>query len=76
MKIYQKLGNGNAIVKDIADSSIEDFSACDTLIFGVSTWGIGEIQEDWKDFLAGLKQPDLNGKRVAIFCKMRYCSRT
>jgi flavodoxin I len=38
----------------------------DLVVLGASTWGIGEMQEDWlgKEDLSGL---DLSGKRVAVF---------
>ena len=39
----------------------------DILILGVSTWGIGEMQEDWKDFIHPLPELDLNGRMVAMF---------
>lgn len=39
----------------------------DTLIFGSSTWGYGDLQDDWFDFLDDLKAQDLAGKRTAFF---------
>ena len=67
LRIYQKLGRENAVVKDIADSSLSDLLACKTLILGVPTWGIGQVQDDWQDFASRLNKLDLNGRRVAIF---------
>jgi flavodoxin I len=37
------------------------------LIFGTSTTGYGEIQEDWDSFLAELSKANLSGKKVALF---------
>ena len=34
---------------------------------GSSTWGCGELQDDWYSFLDALKAKDLAGKKVAIF---------
>lgn len=51
-------------VKDIAPSIIGDY---DNLIVGSSTWGNGELQADWYDFVDGLKALDLPGKKVAVY---------
>lgn len=39
----------------------------ENLILGTSTWGSGEIQDDWYDGLKTLKGSNLNGKTIAIF---------
>lgn len=39
----------------------------ENLILGTSTWGSGEIQDDWYDGLKALKSSDISGKTVAIF---------
>lgn len=67
MKIFQKLGSESSIVRDIADSSPKDLLSFKTLILGVSTWGIGEVQDDWLDFLSHYEELVLTGKKVAIF---------
>ena len=40
---------------------------CDLLLLGTSTWGEGELQDDWYDKVDTLKGLDLAGKKVAIF---------
>ena len=45
----------------------EDLLACDFLILGGSTWGDGELTDDWADFLPRLDSIDLSGKTVALF---------
>ena len=67
MRIYQKLGSETATLRDIADSSPKDLRSFKTLILGVPTWGIGEIQDDWQDFIFDLEKLDLSSKKVAIF---------
>ena len=37
------------------------------LIMGSSTWGDGELEDDWYDFIAGVEVLDLKGKKVALF---------
>lgn len=39
----------------------------ENLILGTSTWGSGEIQDDWYDGLKALKDSDISGKTIAIF---------
>ncbi len=45
----------------------DDFRAADLLILGGSTWGDGELTDDWADFFPQLDQIDFNGKTVALF---------
>ena len=64
-RIGAKLGVDNIInVTDLDDSVIADN---DNLILGTSTWGAGEVQDDWYDGLKTLKGANLEGKSVAIF---------
>lgn len=39
----------------------------DVLIFGISTWDFGELQEDWESTWDDIKSLDLTDKTVAIF---------
>lgn len=39
----------------------------DLLVLGSSTWGIGDLQDDWEGFLPKIKGLDLSGKAVALF---------
>jgi len=39
----------------------------DFLIFGVSTWNIGELQSDWDYYFEKFKSINFNGKLIAIF---------
>jgi flavodoxin I len=51
---------------NVANASAEDFKA-DLLILGSSTWGLGELQDDWAAKIGLLEQADLKGKIVAVF---------
>jgi flavodoxin I len=62
-KIGEKLG---AEVVNVSDMN-EDILAADNLIIGTSTWGAGELQDDWYEGVELLKSNDLSGKVVAIF---------
>lgn len=63
-----KKGGIEAEVQDIAScESGEYLERYDFLVLGASTWGDGDIQDDWADFLAKAKKVNLKGKTVAIF---------
>lgn len=51
---------------NVASAAKTDFEA-DLLILGCSTWGIGELQDDWISGISLLESMDLNGKKVAVF---------
>ena len=54
-------------VKDVCDVADGDFQNYDLLILGTSTWGIGELQDDWATYEANLGGLNLSGKTVALF---------
>ena len=62
--IAEKLG---AEVVDVANLDDAQVNEAENLILGTSTWGAGEVQDDWYDGLNKLKKLDLNGKTVALF---------
>lgn len=57
----------NAELNNIGDASKEDIEKYDYLIFGTSTWGIGDMQDDWEDFMEVLEEVSFNGKKLAFF---------
>jgi len=68
--IQGELKNGGieCEIQDIANcESGADLERYDFLVLGSSTWGDGDLQDDWVDFLAKAKNVNLNGKTVAIF---------
>lgn len=62
--IASKLGVEAVDVTSIDESTI---SGHDNLILGSSTWGAGEMQDDWYDGVKVLKSAGLTGKTVALF---------
>ena len=63
-KIASKLGCKALNVQDLTADIV---SANQNLILGTSTWGAGELQDDWYDGLKTLQGADLSGKTIAIF---------
>lgn len=52
---------------NVADMTADTIADNDVLLLGTSTWGAGELQDDWYDGIGVLKEADLEGKTVAIF---------
>jgi len=57
----------DAEVIDVANFTADVIAENDNLLLGTSTWGAGELQDDWYDGLNVLKSADLSGKTVALF---------
>lgn len=65
--IRNLLGEDRADLINVASVGVEDFNRYRNLILGASTWGLGDLQDDWDGKLALLKGADLEDKRVALF---------
>lgn len=65
--VAEQLGVASADVFDVSKLDADLVSGYDVLVLGTSTWGDGELQDDWYDGLQTLQQMDLSGKTVALF---------
>ena len=65
--ICDQLGQFVSHSADISKSEPTDLLAYDILLLGVSTWNIGEMQDDWDDFIPGMEGLDSTGKQVGFF---------
>lgn len=63
-RIAEKL---NAEIVNVSDVDADKLSEYAHLVLGTSTWGAGELQDDWNDGVDALKSADLNDKTIAIF---------
>lgn len=52
---------------EVTNLTADVVAANENLLLGTSTWGAGELQDDWYDGLDVLKGADLSGKTVALF---------
>ena len=52
---------------DVAKATKDDLEKFDNLIFGTSTWGFGELQDDFDGFMKQIEAANLSGKTVALF---------
>lgn len=63
-KIADKLG---AEAIDVQKFDADTVKENTNLILGTSTWGAGEMQDDWYDGIKVLQGADLSGKTIALF---------
>lgn len=69
--IARRLGNilnvADADIHDVAQTAPHTVADYDVLVLGSSTWGNGELQDDWYSFVDGLQALDLSDKTIALF---------
>ena len=57
----------NIEVFDLSGTKIEKINEYDKIILGGSTWGDGELNDDWEDVWSDFCKLDLSNKTVALF---------
>ncbi len=67
IEIQEKLGSEFTTIIDVYEATASDLENYDNIIFGASTWGIGDLQEDFTDFLSVIESTNMKNKKVAIF---------
>lgn len=65
--IKSKIKDFNVNLLDVSKAKPEDVLVYDNLILGTSTWGIGDLQDDWDTFIPKFKKLNLSGKNIALF---------
>lgn len=60
-------GNDRVSIHNIKDVDLKKAEAFDIIIFGISTWDFGELQEDWESQWDDIEQVNLQDKIVAIY---------
>ncbi len=63
--IASKLGVTDVV--SAGEISASQVSQYDNILLGTSTWGVGDLQDDWYDGIQEIRKADLNGKTVALF---------
>ena len=66
-KLLDEIEPGLSTVFNIARGTPQDIEASDYVIFGVPSWNIGQLQDDWGHFFPRMNEVDLQGVKVAIF---------
>lgn len=58
---------GGVEVFNVGNTPLSQMDRYDVLILGSSTWGSGDLQDDWEPLLKDLSKKDFSGKRIAFF---------
>ncbi|MDR1556129.1 MAG: flavodoxin FldA [Tannerellaceae bacterium] len=66
-RIAARLGVETADIHNVGNTQVKAVEPYEALILGTSTWGLGDLQDDWDSFLPQLKKADLSGKQIALF---------
>ena len=66
-KIKEELGDFVQHMADVSKCEPAELGEYDILLLGVSTWNIGEMQDDWDAFIPRMEGLDLSGKKVGFF---------
>lgn len=67
-RIAERLGlPDTADLINVSEAAPEMFGNYEVLVLGTSTWGDGEVEEDWYDILSGIESLSLRDKKIAIF---------
>lgn len=64
-KIHQQLPTATCL--PVNDLGVSDIKKYDNIILGTSTWGVGNLQDDFELFVDLLLSMDLSGKTFALF---------
>jgi flavodoxin I len=65
--IAEEFGREALDIFEITDIALPRLLEYDSLIIGTSTWGAGELQDDWHRVYRGFDSLDFTGKTVAFF---------
>lgn len=65
--IAQKLNGMDVSLLDVASLNMADLDKYPNLILGTSTWGLGDLQDDWDSAISKLASANLRDKTVALF---------
>lgn len=66
-RIAEALGVASSSVISASNLTSEVVGKAENLILGSSTWGSGDLQDEWYDGVEVIKSTNLAGKTVAVF---------
>ncbi len=62
-----KEGGLEVVTKNVSETKVSEVANYDVVVLGCSTWGEGELQDDFIDFYEKMKDLSLAGKKAAVF---------
>jgi flavodoxin I len=65
-KLYEVVGPENSDLLNVAEIDPHELEEFDNLILAVSTWGRGDLQDDWEAFFPQFDELDLSRINVAV----------
>jgi flavodoxin I len=66
LKLQKAFGPDNSDLLDVAEIEPRALEEYENLVFAVSTWGKGDLQDDWEEFYPELDDVDLSRQTVAV----------
>ncbi|MGV8827507.1 MAG: flavodoxin [Breznakibacter sp.] len=57
----------DALLASVSELNVGMLSSFDLIVLGTSTWGVGDMQDDFGTFVSKLLLSDLEGKTFALF---------
>lgn len=66
-KIQAQLVDAEVELFNLKDTPLINSEQFDIIIYGISTWDYGEIQEDWESHWSEINDLNLQGKVVALY---------
>ena len=66
-ELIEQTGLATVDLHDVAYTDLKELARYNYLILGVSTWNIGQLQDDWEHKFDELNDIDLTGKMVALY---------
>lgn len=66
-EIAAKFGEISVELHNVDSCAADAMAPYDYLIFGISTWGDGDLQDDWDTYIENLDAIDFSAKSVALF---------
>lgn len=62
-----KASGADVLAKNVSEANPKELNDYDGIILGCSTWGDGELQDDFISFEEVMKEAELSGKKAACF---------
>ena len=65
--ISENLGVEHVSMHNVDGCNKDEIKGFKKLIIGISTWGEGDLQDDWEEYLPHMREVDFSDKTVAFF---------
>ena len=62
-----KRGGADVALKNVTEADVDELTGYDLIVLGCSTWGEGELQDDFIEFYDKMEGLSLAGKKAAVF---------